>query len=41
LWNLNFGPILGTQFAESGYSVLRLDGSLRPSYLALQHAEKQ
>ena len=41
LWNLNFGPILGTQFAESGYSVLRLDESLRPSYLALQHAEKK
>jgi hypothetical protein len=41
LWNLNFGPILGTQFAESGYSVLRLDESQRPSYLALKHAEKQ
>ncbi|MBE2221086.1 MAG: cellulase family glycosylhydrolase [Anaerolineae bacterium] len=41
LWNLNFGPILGTQFAESGYSVLRLDESVRPSYLALQHAAKQ
>ena len=41
LWNLNFGPILGTQFAESGYSVLRLDESVRPSYLALQHAEKR
>ena len=41
LWNLNFGPILGTQFAESGYSVLRLDESLRPSYLSLQYASKQ
>lgn len=41
LWNLNFGPILGTQFAESGYSILRLDESLRPSFLALQHAQKQ
>ena len=41
LWNLNFAPILGTQFAESGYSVLRPDESLRPSYLALQHAEKE
>jgi hypothetical protein len=41
LWNLNFGPILGTDFAESGYSVLRLDESKRPSYLALQHAPKQ
>ena len=41
LWNLNFGPILGTQFAESGYSVLRLDESLRPSYLAIQNVPKQ
>ncbi len=41
LWNLNFGPILGTQFAESGYSLLRLDASERPSYFALQHATKQ
>jgi hypothetical protein len=41
LWNLNFGPILGTQFAESGYSILRLDESARPSYLALKHAPKQ
>ncbi len=41
LWNLNFGPILGTQFAESGYSILRLDESERPSYLALKYAAKQ
>lgn len=41
LWNLNFGPILGAEFAESGYSILRIDDSLRPSYLALQHAEKR
>ncbi len=40
LWNLNFGPLLGTQFSESGYSLLRPDGSERPSYLSLQHAEK-
>ena len=36
LWNLNFGPLLGTDFAESGYSALRPDGSPRPLYLALQ-----
>ncbi len=41
LWNLNFAPILGTQFSESGYSLLRPDGSQRPAYLALQHAAKQ
>ncbi len=38
LWNLNFAPILGSQFSESGYSVLRPDGSPRPAYLALQDA---
>ncbi|MEJ2747158.1 MAG: hypothetical protein P8183_04475, partial [Anaerolineae bacterium] len=32
LWNLNFGPLLGRQFSESGYSVLRPDGSPRPAY---------
>lgn len=41
LWNLNFGPLLGTQFSESGYSLLRPDGSKRPSYLALQNAAKK
>ena len=41
LWNLNFAPILGTQFSESGYSILRPDESRRPAYLALQHAAKQ
>lgn len=38
LWNLNFGPLLGSEFSESGYSLLRPDGSLRPSYLSLQAA---
>jgi polysaccharide biosynthesis protein PslG len=41
LWNLNFGPLLGTQFSESGYSLLRPDGSQRPSYLSLQEAAKK
>ena len=41
LWNLNFGPLLGTGFAEAGYSLLRPDGSPRPAYLALQAAPKQ
>jgi hypothetical protein len=40
LWNLNFGPLLGTQFSESGYSLLRPDGSPRPSYFSLQTAAK-
>ena len=35
LWNLNFAPLLGTDYAESGYSLLRPDGSPRPVYLAL------
>ncbi len=38
LWNLNFGPLLGNEFSESGYSLLRPDDSERPSYLALQAA---
>ena len=38
LWNLNFGPTLGNEFSESGYSLLRPDGSKRPSYLTLQNA---
>jgi hypothetical protein len=40
LWNLNFGPTLGNEFSESGYSLLRPDGSARPSYLALQATGK-
>jgi hypothetical protein len=39
LWNLNFGPTLGNEFSESGYSLLRPDGSLRPSYLSLQNSQ--
>ena len=40
LWNLNFGPLLGNEFSESGYSLLRPDGSARPAYLSLQAASK-
>jgi hypothetical protein len=39
LWNLNFGPTLGNAFSESGYSLLRPDGSERPSYLSLQNSQ--
>jgi len=41
LWNLNFAPLLGTDFSESGYSLLRPDGSPRPVYLALQTMPKE
>ena len=40
LWNLNFGPLLGNEYSESGYSLLRPDGSPRPSYLSLQAADR-
>ncbi len=40
LWNLNFAPTLGNQFSESGYSLLRPDGSLRPAYRSLQSIQK-
>ena len=35
LWNLNFAPWIGPAFSESGYSLLRPDGSPRPVYFAL------
>lgn len=41
LWNLNFGPLLGTDFPETGYSLLHPDGYPRPVYLALQAAANQ
>ncbi|MCP4359543.1 MAG: cellulase family glycosylhydrolase [Chloroflexi bacterium] len=41
LWNLNFGPLLGTDFAESGYSVLQPDGRPRPVYSSLATAVKK
>ncbi|MBX3058486.1 MAG: cellulase family glycosylhydrolase [Anaerolineae bacterium] len=41
LWNLNFGPLLGTDFSESGYSLLRPDGTKRPLYFSLATAPKE
>ncbi|MCL4262582.1 MAG: cellulase family glycosylhydrolase [Anaerolineae bacterium] len=41
LWNLNFGPLLGTAFSESGYSLLRPDGTKRPLYFSLATAPKE
>ena len=41
LWNLNFAPTLGPEFVESGYSILRPDGSPRPVYYALGTIPKQ
>ena len=38
LWNLNFGPLLGTEFSETGYSLLRPDGSRRPLFMTLKTA---
>ena len=38
LWNLNFGPLLGTEFPESGYSLLTRDGVSRPAFLAIETA---
>ena len=40
IWNLNFGPLLGYEYSESGYSILRPDGSRRPAYHSLEHAKK-
>lgn len=41
LWNLNFGPLLGTDFSETGYSLLRPDGAARPLYYTLKNAAKE
>ncbi|MBK7179120.1 MAG: cellulase family glycosylhydrolase [Chloroflexi bacterium] len=41
LWNLNFGPLLGSAFSESGYSLLNRAGEPRPAYRTLQHAVKE
>jgi polysaccharide biosynthesis protein PslG len=40
IWNLNFGPLLGHEYSETGYSILRPDGSRRPAYRSLEHAKK-
>jgi hypothetical protein len=39
LWNLNLATIWGAQNAFSAYSLLRPDGSYRPSYIALRLAQ--
>jgi hypothetical protein len=36
LWNLNFAPRLGAEYAVSGYSILRTDGEPRPAYFAMK-----
>lgn len=41
LWNLNFGHLLGTEFSESGYGILRPDGTERPLYHTLATAPKE
>lgn len=41
VWNLNFGPLLGPDFTESGYGLLRPDGSQRPVWYAIQNMPKQ
>lgn len=41
LWNLNFGPLLGADFPESGYSLLRPDGTKRPLYFSLSTSAKE
>lgn len=41
LWNLNFAPWLGSAFSESGYSLLRPDGTARPAFFALADLPKQ
>jgi hypothetical protein len=40
IWNLNFAPLLGSDFTESGYSILRPDGKPRAAYRSLEHAKK-
>ena len=40
LWNLNFGPTLGSEYVESAYGLLRPDGSRRPVFEALAAAPK-
>jgi hypothetical protein len=41
LWNLNFAPWLGDAFSESGYSLLRPDGTPRPAFFALAALPKK
>ena len=41
LWNLNFGPTFGSDYAESAYSLFRPDGTRRPVFEALATVPKQ
>lgn len=41
LWNLNFAAWIGPDFSESGYSLLRPDGSPRPAFFALAALPKR
>ena len=41
LWNLNFGPTLGSEYVESAYSLLRPDGTRRAVFEALAAAPKR
>jgi polysaccharide biosynthesis protein PslG len=40
MWNLNFAPTIGPAFSESGYSILRPDGSSRPAYYSLKNSPR-
>jgi hypothetical protein len=40
LWNMNFAPRLGSDYAVSGFSLLRSDGSVRPAYQAMTTISK-
>lgn len=40
VWNLNFGQLLGPDFAEAGYGLVRPDGSTRPVWYAIQNMPK-
>ncbi len=40
VWNLNFGPLLGHEYTETGYGILRPDGTPRPAYRALEAVKK-
>ncbi|MCI0397777.1 MAG: hypothetical protein L0322_22970, partial [Chloroflexi bacterium] len=41
LWNLNFGPLLGPDYSETGFSLLRPDASPRPIYYSLSTIPKK
>jgi hypothetical protein len=40
LWNLNYWPVAGSEYAWAKYSILRGDGSPRPAYTAMQEMLK-